>query len=392
MKMVTYVKMPRLTWTMEEGIVGEWHKQVGDQIEKGDILCEIETEKSIDELKAPEHGILGKIVSPRGSIVKVNGVIAVVTTPGEAVPEGIPSEITESPVESKPSEEAVKMTEVAVSTVVDALKVSPVARKLAEEHGIDLRKIRGTGPEGRIVKEDVLKALEKAPQTRIVSLSRMREVTKNRLSLSMKNALPVPLTIEADMTEAIKLIGNSRAKMEQEHSVHATTTSVLVKAVARALEVHPILNARFVNEQIEMPEEVNVGVAVALEEGLVVPVIHTTNKKALAEIAKEILDLAEKARTGTLSTAESSGGTFTVSNLGMFGIDFFAPIINPPESAILGVGRVVKKPIVINDELALRLMMTLTLVFDHRTMDGAVAAKFLQTLKGRLEKPADLFT
>lgn len=390
--MVTYVKMPRLTWTMEEGIVGEWHKQVGDQIEKGDILCEIETEKSVDELKAPEHGILGKIVSPKGSIVKVNGVIAVVTAPGEAVPEGIPSEITESPVESKPSEEAAKMTEVAVSTVVDELKVSPVARKSAEEHGIDLRKIRGTGPEGRIVKEDVLKALEKAPQTRIVSLSRMREVTKNRLSLSMKNALPVPLTIEVDMTEAIKLIGNSRAKMEQEHSVHATATSVLVKAVARALEVHPILNARFVNEQIEMPEEVNVGVAVALEEGLVVPVIHTTNKKALAEIAKEISDLAEKARTGTLSTAESSGGTFTVSNLGMFGIDFFAPIINPPESAILGVGRVVKKPIVINDELALRLMMTLTLVFDHRTMDGAVAAKFLQTLKERLEKPADLFT
>ena len=390
--MVTYVKMPRLTWTMEEGIVGEWHKQVGDQIEKGDILCEIETEKSVDELKAPEHGILGKIVSPKGSIVKVNGVIAVVTAPGEAVPEGIPSEITESPVESKPSEETVKMTEVAVSTVVDELKVSPVARKLAEEHGIDLRKIRGTGPEGRIIKEDVLKALEKAPQTRTVSLSRMREVTKNRLSLSMKNALPVPLTIEVDMTEAIKLIGNSRAKMEQEHNVHTTATSVLVKAVASALEVHPILNARFVNDQIEMPEEVNVGVAVALEEGLVVPVIHTTNKKALAEIAKEILDLAEKARTGTLSTAENSGGTFTVSNLGMFGIDFFAPIINPPESAILGVGRVVKKPIVINDELALRLMMTLTLVFDHRTMDGAVAAKFLQTLKERLEKPAALFT
>jgi len=390
--MVTYVKMPRLTWTMEEGIVGEWHKQVGDQIEKGDILCEIETEKSVDELKAPEHGILGKIVSPKGSIVKVNGVIAVVTALGEAVPEGIPSEITESPVESKPSEETVKMTEVAVSAVVEELKVSPVARKLAEEHGIDLRKIRGTGPEGRIIKEDVLKALEKVPQTRTVSLSRMREVTKNRLSLSMKNALPVPLTIEVDMTEAIRLIGNSRAKMEQEHNVHATATSVLVKAVARALEVHPILNARFVNEQIEMPEEVNVGVAVALEEGLVVPVIHTTNKKALAEIAKEILDLAEKARTGTLSTAENSGGTFTVSNLGMFGIDFFAPIINPPESAILGVGRVVKKPIVINDELALRLMMTLTLVFDHRTMDGAVAAKFLQTLKEKLEKPADLFT
>lgn len=388
--MITYIRMPKLTWTMEEGLVGEWHKKVGDQVEKGDVLCEIETEKSVDELKAPESGILGKILFARGTVVKVNEVIAVLAAPGEQLPQEIPKGIEEKPSEPAPVGEVVKTKE-AITSEFEDLKVSPVARKLAEEHGIDLKQIQGTGPEGRIVKEDVLKVIEKVPQVKTVPLSRMREVIRNRLSLSMRSALHVPLTIEIDLTEVIRLIEESRSKMEQEQNVHVTPTSVLVKAVAKALEGHPLLNARFINEQIEIPIEVNVGVAVALENGLVVPVIHDANKKTLFEIAKEMLSLAEKARTEVLSTEESTGGTFTISNLGMFGIDFFAPIINPPESAILGVGRIVKKAIVANEQVVPRSMMTLTLVFDHRIMDGAVAARFLQTLKENLEKPIDLF-
>jgi len=388
--MVVYVRMPKLTWTMEEGVVGEWHKKVGDHVQKGDVLCEIETEKSVDELKAPDSGILGKVLFQRGSVVKINEVIAMIAAPGEQLPEEVPTEIEEKPSESRPAEEPVKTAEVAVSEA-EGSKVSPVARKLAEEHGVDLKQIQGTGPEGRIVKEDVLKVIEKAPQVKTVPLSRMREVIKNRLSVSMRNALHVPLTIEVDMTVAIRLIEESRSKMEQEHNVHATPTSVLVKAVAKALEVHPILNAKFANEQIEIPGEVNIGVAVALEDGLVVPVIHNANKKTLVQVAKEVLSLAEKARTEALSTEESTGGTFTISNLGMFGIDLFAPIINPPESAILGVGRIAKKATVTNDEIVPRSMMTLTLVFDHRIMDGAVAARFLQTLKENLERSAELF-
>jgi pyruvate dehydrogenase E2 component (dihydrolipoamide acetyltransferase) len=389
--MVTYVKMPKLTWTMEEGVVGEWHKKVGDQVKKGDTLCEIETEKSVDELKAPDSGILGKIIFAKGSIVKVNEVIAIIASPSENLPEEVPAEVEEKPSESKPIEEPAKAAEVSVSEETEELKVSPVARKVAEEHGIDLRQIQGMGPEGRIVKEDVLKAVEKTLHVKTVSLSRMREAIKNRLSLSVKSALHVPLTIEVDMTEATKLINELRVKMEQEYEVHPTPTGLLVKAVAKTLEAHPILNARFVNEHLDMPEEINIGIAVSLEDGLVVPVIRNANKKTLVEIAKDVMSLAEKARTQALSTAESTGGTFTISNLGMFGIDFFAPIINPPESAILGVGRIAKKAIVINNEIALRSMMTLTLVFDHRIMDGSVAARFLQSLKENLEKPSDLF-
>jgi len=214
----------------------------------------------------------------------------------------------------------------------------------------------------------------------------MRETIKNRLSLSMKNALHVPLTMEIDMTDAIKLIHNP----QNSHAPHLTPTSVIVKAVADALELHPTLNARFINDKIEIPNEINIGVAVAIEGGLVVPVVRNANRKTLSAIGEEITRLAEKARTETLVAAESTGGTFTVSNLGMYGIDFFAPIINPPESAILGVGRIVKKPVVIKDEICPRSMMTLTLVFDHRIMDGAVAARFLQTAKEKLENPTTL--
>jgi len=381
--MVTLVKMPKLTWTMEEGIIGEWHKTVGDQIEKGSTLCEIETEKSVDELKAPESGILRKILFPKGSIAKVNEVIAIIASTDEELPNGIESKVEDRPLAQRPYEESPK---------VEEPKVSPVAKKLAEEQGIDLKQIKGTGPEGRIVREDIVKAAEKVAQVKTMPLSRMREVIKNRLTLSVKNALHVPLTMEVDMTEVLKLIQSSRVQIDREHSTHLTPTSVLVKATAEALELHPTLNARLVNEKMEIPDQINIGIAVSLEDGLVVPVVREANKKTLPVIRKEITDLAEKARKEDLSTAESTGSTFTISNLGMFEIDFFAPIINPPESAILGVGRIVKKPVVVKDEIALRSMMTLTLVFDHRIMDGAVAARFLQTLKKKLENPAKFFS
>lgn len=379
--------MPKLTWTMEEGIVGEWHRRAGDSVDRGDILCEIETEKSVDELKAPESGILGKIIFPKGSVVKVNEVIAIIVAPGESMPEENVVEAREMQIVTKPAEEIA----VPIVPPSEESKISPVARKLAEEYRIDPKQIQGTGPDGRIVKEDVLRVAEKTTQSRILPLSHMREVIKNRLTLSVKNALHVPLTIEVDMTTAVRLMEDSRLLMEERYKSHPTATDLLVKTVAKSLEKHPILNARFVGEQIEIPQEVNIGVAVTVENGLVVPVVHDANKKTLIEVMKEMAGLAQKARAGTLSTAESAGGTFTVSNLGMFGIDFFAPIINPPESAILGVGRIVKKPVAIEDEIVLRSMMTLTLVFDHRIMDGAVAAKFLETLKEKLEKPAGLF-
>jgi len=378
--MVTYVKMPKRTLTMEEGIVGKWYKKAGDEVKKGEPICEIETEKSVDELEAPESGILRKIIVPDGSVAEVNQVIAIIAEPDEPLSK-----------EEAPVEEVVKIEKLEVGKREEKIKISPIARKLAKEHGINLEEIRSTGPNGRIVKEDVLKAIQKVERVKVVPLTRIRKVIKDRLSYSMKTALHVPLTIEVDMTRAVELLTKFRPGIENMHNVRLTITSILVKAVAEALKGHPILNSRFENEQIVIPEDINIGVAVAIEKGLVVPVIHNTSKKSIIEIAKKIKELAEKARKESLSTEESTGGTFTVSNLGMFGIDLFAPIINPPESAILGVGRIVKKPVILNSKIKVKSLMTLTLVFDHRIMDAVVAAKFLQTLKGILKNPNNLF-
>lgn len=389
--MVTYVKMPKLTWTMEEGLVGKWHKKVGDEVKKGEPICEIETEKSVDELDAPESGILRKIIVPAGSIAKINQTIAIIAEPDEPLPEEEPIPVEEVVPKPEVVREIVKLKRPEVGKRKERIKASPIARKLAQEHGINLEEIRSTGPDDRIVKEDVLKAIEKAQRVKVVPLTRIRRVIKKRLSYSMRTALHVPLTIEVNMTDAIKLIESFRPEIEKAHNVRLSLTGLLVKAVAKALEDHPILNSRFENEQMVIPEDINIGVAVSIENGLLVPVIRNANMKTVVEIAKAIEVLAQKARKGKLSTEDSSGGTFTISNLGMFGIDFFAPIINPPESAILGVGRTIKKPVVLNDSVTTRSMMTLTLVFDHRIMDGIIAAKFLQTLKGILEKPDNLF-
>lgn len=389
--MVTYVKMPKLTWTMEEGFVGKWHKKVGDEVKKGEPICEIETEKSVDELEAPESGVLRKIIVPAGSTAKINQTIAIIAEPDEPLPEEEPIPVEEVVPEPEVVRKIVKIKRPEVVKRKERIKVSPIARKLAQEHGINLEEIRGTGPDGRIVKEDVLKAIEKAQRVKVVPLTRIRRVIKKRLAYSMKTALHVPLTIEVDMTDAIELMESFRPEIEKAHNVRLSLTSLLVKAVAKALEDHTILNSRLENEQMVIPEDINIGVAVSIENGLVVPVIRNANKKSVVEIAKAIKMLAQKARTERLSTEDSSGGTFTISNLGMFGIDLFAPIINPPESAILGVGRTIKKPVVLNDKVTIRSMTTLTLVFDHRIMDGAVAAKFLQKLKGILEKPDNLF-
>ena len=382
---------------MEEGTIGKWYKKEGDRVEKGEPLCEVETEKTVDVIEAPASGVLRKIIFSEGSIVPVNKIIAVIAEPDEVLPD------LERLIES--AEKLAKKTEVIPAAEIEkpmeikekeGIKVSPAARKLAEEYGIDLGQIKGTGPEGRIVREDVLKAIEEAkakiPVTptaktvKVIPLTGMRKVIADRLTYSARTALHVPLTIEVDMTEVVKLLEEVHPEMEKK-GVHISYTHILIKAVAEAIKEQPIVNSIVENEHIKMLGDVNIGVAVALEDGLIVPVIHNADKKSITEIVTTLQDLIEKAREGKLLTREASGGTFTISNLGMFGIDFFAPIINPPESAILGVGRIVKKPLVLDDEITIRSTMTLTLVFDHRIMDGAVAARFLQTIKRLLENP-----
>uniref|UniRef100_A0A7J3SKX1 2-oxo acid dehydrogenase subunit E2 n=1 Tax=Fervidicoccus fontis TaxID=683846 RepID=A0A7J3SKX1_9CREN len=379
--MVTKVVMPKYGWTMTEGKVLKWLKKEGELVKKGEPLFEMESEKTVTQVEAEASGILRKILVQEGTVVPVGETIAILTEPGEELPS---SDTLKQMVEEKPQ-----------IVEEEKIKISPAARKLAEEHGIDITKIKGTGPDGRIVKEDILRVIESEKEVvkvsslpaKIIPLEGMRKIIAERMALSARTTARVLLTIDVDMSEVSKLRQSLLEDVEKKWGVRLTYTDILVKAVAKALEEHPIVNSILVEDKIHVMESINIGVAVALKDGLIVPVVREANKKSLIEIALQLKELIEKARQGKLSTEEATGGTFTISNLGMYGVGVQMQIINPPEVAILGVGAITDKPVVINGQISIRPMMTLSLVFDHRALDGAPAAEFLVTLKRILENP-----
>jgi len=379
--MVTKVVMPKYGWTMTEGKVLKWLKKEGELVKKGEPLFEMESEKTVTQVEAEASGILRKILVQEGTVVPVGETIAILTEPGEELPS---SDTLKQMVEEKPQ-----------IVEEEKIKISPAARKLAEEHGIDITKIKGTGPDGRIVKEDILRVIESEKEVvkvsslpaKIIALEGMRKIIAERMALSARTTARVLLTIDVDMSEVSKLRQSLLEDVEKKWGVRLTYTDILVKAVAKALEEHPIVNSILVEDKIHVMESINIGVAVALKDGLIVPVVREANKKSLIEIALQLKELIEKARQGKLSTEEATGGTFTISNLGMYGVGVQMQIINPPEVAILGVGAITDKPAVINGQITIRPMMTLSLVFDHRALDGAPAAEFLVTLKRILENP-----
>ena len=275
------------------------------------------------------------------------------------------------------------------------LKASPLARRLAKEFGLDLTSIAGSGPDGRIVRDDVLQASTEVPAqvfrtepaaSEVVELSGIRQIIAERMTMSVQTNASVTLHTEVDATSLVELRELFGEKL-QEQGVKLTYTDLIVKIIANALREHPRLNATLADEGIHMLGDINIGVAVALEDGLVVPVVRNADKIGLASISEQIKNLAEKARNNQLTPGELQGGTFTLTNLGNFGVDAFTPIINPPECAIIGVGRILKKPVVHNDEIAIRNMLTLSLTFDHRVVDGAPAAQFLQTVSQYIQNP-----
>jgi len=364
--LVTKVLMPRLSLTMSEGTVVQWFKKEGEKVEKGEPVVEVLSDKVTYEVEAPASGIIRKIMAEEGVDVPVAETLAVITAPDEELPE----------VEA--------IAEVPVERVEKRIVASPAAKRVAKEHGVDLAQVKGTGPEGRIVEEDVKRFIEEAKVARkirqVIPLSGIRKTAAERVSLSAKTAPHSTITMGVDVTNAKKL----REKFQVSY------TDVLVKAVAEALTEHSVMNSTLEKDQIKIFEDVNVGVAVATEAGLVVPVIHNADKKSLKEVASALKELVEKAREGKLTREELSGGTFTITNLGMFGVDTFTPIINPPETAILGVGRIVEKPVVVDKKIVVKPVMQLSLSFDHRVMDGAPAAQFLQKLKEIIENPESL--
>jgi len=403
---------------MVEGKVVEWKKGEGEEVKKGEIVLVIETEKVTYEVEAPASGTLGKIVVPEGDTVPVGEVLAYILQPGET--------LAEIPVKA---ESGGKTETLAVQTVVSAsavgsttgqskgaaiaeageqrLKISPVARKIAEEHGVDVSKIAGTGPEGRIVKEDILRVVEQAGaveakavgaagpasegllprRAKLLPLTGMRRTIARRMSQSFQTAPHFWAQTQVDATNLIQAREALMPAIEAKTGLRLTYTDLLVMLVARALEEYPIVNSRWTEEGIELLEDINIGVATNVEEGLIVPVIRQANKQSLSDITSVRADVVERGRKGKLGIDEMTGSTFTITNVGMLGADSGFPIINPPEAAILGTGTIADKPVVIDGEIMVRPCLTLTLAIDHRVLDGAIAAQFLGKLKEMIEQP-----
>lgn len=375
--MVTKVVMPRLSLTMKEGTVIQWFKKEGDLVKKGDPLVEVLSEKVTYDVEAPASGVLRKVLETEGADVVVAGTLGIITEPGEPLPD-IEAAVALPP--QRIEEATLPPKEETARKVRERILASPAAKRLAKEHDIDLASVKSSDPKGRIVEDDVRRYLVEsaalAPHVRqIVPLTGIRKTTAERVSSSARTAPHSTVTMEADMSNAVKL-----------HDMKPVSyTGILVKAVAQALEEHRNLNSTLDGERIIIYEDINIGVAVAAENGLFVPVVHNANEKSLVQVTSALKELVEKVRDGRLAKEDVSGGTFTITNLGMYGVDMFIPIINPPEAAILGVGKTTEKPVVIDREMRIRPMVCLSLSYDHRIVDGAPAAKFLQKVKQILE-------
>jgi pyruvate dehydrogenase E2 component (dihydrolipoamide acetyltransferase) len=400
--MTTDVIMPKLGLTMKEGTIVEWLKKEGDAVEKGEPIVEVETEKISNVVEAPASGVLLKILASKGTVVPVTGIIAIVGELGEEIVEKAPQKAEQPKIEAETEEVIKTVKPSAPQFAEEKIKISPLARKLAQERGVDIATIEGTGPEGRIVREDILKAAETvAPSTaglsagrvevsETVALTGTRKTIADRLSQSYHSAVHTTVITEVDMNKTVELRQSLLSAAKEKTGASLTYTGILVKAVAMALRKHPFVNSTLEGDTIKVLKSINVGVAIDAEEGLIVPVIREADRKTLFEIAPHLAELADKARKKSLSMEEVSSGTFTITNLGMLGVSTFVPIINPPQAAILGVGKMEQRPVVIDGKIEVRTRVNLSLVFDHRIVDGAEAARFLQTLKDMLENPSTL--
>ena len=413
--MASRVVMPKLSDTMEEGRILRWLKKEGDAVETGQALAEVETDKATVEMEAYANGTVRKLITPEGQFVKIGGLIAIIGDPGEDVSAllpaagGPPAALTPGPApEAAASPAAAKPPLAAAAPTGRALKASPLALRMAAEAGLDVGRLQGTGPQGRIIKRDIEAALTQAPaaaparqaapqrarslslvaareagpESQDVELSPVRRTIAKRL---VQSKGPVPhfyLTIVVAME---RVWDAYRALRDQKSTI--SINDIIVKAAALALRQHPELNASFAGDHVKVYSRVHIGVAVALEDGLITPVLRDADLKPLEEISEEARSLAERARAKKLQPSEYTGATFSISNLGMMGIEEFSAIINPPEAAILAVGAVRQVPHAVDGALAVGWRMKATLSVDHRVADGAAGARFLQTLRRFLEHP-----
>lgn len=414
--MATKVIMPKLSPTMEEGQISRWLKKEGDKVSMGEPLAEIDTDKATMEMQALANGVLRKIIIGEGQSAPLGQLIAIIGEPNEdiaALESEAPAAAPAPKQEEKPVEQPAPQPQAAAASAAPAPRpvdngqpktdsgrmiVSPLAARMAADAGIDLRSLQGSGPGGRIVKRDIEAAISQpqaapsyshaaqagASAYRDEPASEMRKVIARRLVTSIG---PVPhffLTTEIEMDRAAEMRKGINAL---DPDLKISINDIIIKVAAAALVQHPQVNASFQEKFVRYYERADIGVAVAIEDGLITPIVRAADQKSLSQIAGEVRELAERARSRKLKPEEYTGATFSISNLGMFGIDEFTAVINPPEGAILAVGAMSAKPVVRDNEIVIRQIMRVTMSCDHRVIDGATGAKFLQTFKKILENP-----
>lgn len=409
---VELITMPRLSDTMEEGTIAEWLKKEGDNVEEGDILAEIETDKATMEFESFYSGVLLKIVIPEEQSAPVDALMAIIGPEGTDVshitdvkkPAAAEKKQEQKTEKEAPKKEAKKETatsdkketKTTPATRGERIFVSPLARRMAEERNINLMHVQGTGENGRIVKADIENYQPGSADGYVpvgtesfeeIKNSQMRKTIAKRLSESKFTAPEFYLTVELDMDNAIA----TRKAINDAGDVKISFNDLVIKAAAMALRKHPHVNSIWKADVTEIAKHIHIGVAVAVDEGLVVPVLRFADQMSFSQINAQVKELAEKAQTKKITPDEMQGSTFTVSNLGMFGIDEFTSIINQPNSAILSIGAIVQKPVVKNGAIVVGNTMKVTMACDHRTVDGATGAKYLQTFKRYIENPITMF-
>lgn len=405
--MAEIVKMPKLSDTMTEGVVSKWHKKVGDSVKTGDLLADIDTDKATMEFESFQDGVLLHIGVQEGKAAPVDSILAILGKAGEDVSALLAaapiSEKAEEKEESKPKTEDAPVSSIAPTVVAAApstlndgrLKASPLAKKIAEDKGIDISKVKGSGDDGRIVKKDIENFKSATSVTTANSgvesyteepISQMRKTIARRLAESKFTAPHFYLGIEVVMDKAME----AREAINKIADVKVSFNDIVIKAAAAALRKNPKINSSWLGDKIRYNQHINIGVAMAVEDGLLVPVVRFADNKSLSQISAEVKVYGQKAKDKKLQPTDWEGNTFTISNLGMFGIDEFTAIINPPDACILAVGGIKQTAIVKDGKIEIGNVMKLTLSCDHRVVDGATGAAFLQTLKAYLENPVTI--
>lgn len=408
--MTTTMIMQRMSVAMEYGVILKWLKKEGDEVRKGDPVVEIFGEKNEFELEAPDDGVLLKILCDVNDEIPISEPIAFIGRQGEAIPDVRPKKLNASVTAvAAPAKMQVTSSvaaQIATTTQTKSqhalsrlpggrIRASPRAKKRAEELGIDLSVVTGTGPDGRIVEKDLTTRKGATPQVTVSderkirmveTLTPLRRTIARRMTQSSQNP-HITMITEIDMTEAVALREDLNRRIEKSHGIKVSFNDIIVKAVADTLEKFPRFNATLSGNDVIIFDDINIGVAMATDQGLIVVTVRQANKKSITEIALETKEKGKKAKSNELTPEELSGSTFTVSNLGPFQVDLFIPVINPPETAILALGQIKKQPVVVDDTIAIRSMMMASCAVDHRVLDGAPAGQFLSSLKETLENP-----